>query len=551
MGKTVGLIFAIKDKVSPNIKKVADKIGITEKEAKKLDNQIKKLSKDLGGKLKTACKAVGAGVVSAVGTMSALAFKASQTCDRIDDLSNKIGISRKGFQEWDYLMAQNGGQIESLQMGFKKLVGQINGVTTGNKSAIKNFRSLGVSVVNASGKLKSQEQVFDECVSALQKMPEGAKKAQLANELFGRSGAELMPLLNQNAEVFKKQREEYKKLGITLSDDVIDAGNKFGDNLEKLKSIGTAFGASIGADVLPMINSLADELISHLPEIKSAVTPVFESLSNVCKFLIDNFGTLSWVATACLSTFVAYKAISGVVTTIQTLQKVIKAVSAAQGIWNALMLANPIGLIAVAVGLLITLIANWDKVKKACIDFCEKAKPVLEDVGNKIVTAFSTVFNWLKEKLAVVGKWIAVAFALTPIGAFINGLKLLVDNWDKVTAGIKKATDAVKKFLHIKGNGKTEVKTDDGTVVKKNAVGTSYYSGGLTRVNEFGGEIMDLPRGTRIIPHDVSKEMAKNSNNNGINVNITIMGNMVGNQEFLNQLVNAFSQKLQVAMAIR
>ena len=131
---------------------------------------------------------------------------------------------------------------------------------------------------------------------------------------------------------------------------------------------------------------------------------------------------------------------------------------------------------------------------------------------------------------------------------FINGIKLLVENWDKVTESIKKAVDAVKNFFKIKG--KAEVKTEDGTVVKKNAVGTSFYSGGKTKINEFGGEIVDLPTGTRIIPHDVSKQMAKNSNN-GINIQVTVLGNMVGNQEFLNQMANVFAQKLQVAMAIR
>ena len=62
---------------------------------------------------------------------------------------------------------------------------------------------------------------------------------------------------------------------------------------------------------------------------------------------------------------------------------------------------------------------------------------------------------------------------------------------------------------------------------------------------------MDLPRGTRIIPNDISEKMAENKGSQGVTVNVNIMGNMVGNQEFLNQLVNAFAQRLQVAMAVR
>ncbi len=530
MGRTIGLIFALQDKCSPSIKKLADKIGITEKEAKKLHNQIGKLSKELGGNLKKACTVVSAGVVGSIGALSALAVKSSQTCDRIDDLSNKIGISRAGFQEWDYLLGQNGASIESLQMGFKTLVNQINGVTQGNKKSVATFKALGISVKDSSGRLKNQEQVFNEVVSALQRMPEGAKKAKLANDLLGRSGSELMPLFNQNIEIFQKQREEYKKLGIAISDDVIDAGNQFGDSMEKLKSIGAGYGAMIGGQLLPIINQLTGALINELPKIREALTPVFDSLTNSVKFLIENFNTLKWIATICLTTFVAYKAINGVIATIKTLQTVIKAVSVAQGVWNALMIANPIGMIAVGIGLLITgiiaLVTHWDAVKKAFMSFYEKIQPAL----------------------AVIGKWIAIAFSFTPIGMFINGIKLLVENWDKVTESIKKAIDAVKKFVGIKG--KTEVKTEDGAVVKKNAVGTSFYSGGKTKINEFGGEIVDLPTGSRIIPHDISKEIVKN-NNSGINIQVTVLGNMVGNQEFLNQMANVFAQKLQIAMATR
>ena len=211
MPKNVGVVLTLKDRFSSKLKDVADKLGTTEKKLQKATMTVQKFSNSLGKGFQNAVSLAGAGIVATVGGMTAFAVKGGEVCDRIDDMSNKIGISRKGFQEWDYLLAQNGGQIESLQMGFKKLVGQINGVTTGNKSAIKNFRALGVSVVGANGKLKSQEQIFNECVNALQKMPAGVKKAQLANDLFGRSGAELMPLLNATTQKLAEQRAEYRR----------------------------------------------------------------------------------------------------------------------------------------------------------------------------------------------------------------------------------------------------------------------------------------------------------------------------------------------------
>jgi len=482
MGRTIGLIMALQDKCSPNIKKIADNLGITEKEAKKLNAQIGRLSKDLGGKLKGACVAVGAGLSAVVATAGVLVNKTMEAGDRIDKMSQKIGMSRQAFQEWDYIMSQNGGNVESLQMGYKTLATQMDGVRKGSKDSTAVFQKLGVAVRDSSGQLRSQEDVFNDSIRALQKIQNPTEKAIMAQKLFGKSAQELKPLLNQSAESVDGLRKKANELGLVLGDDAVDASVKLKDTIDTIQRTFSAFGNQIGAELMPTIQELADELINHLPQIKAVLTPVLQGLSNTIKFLIEHMDAVIFVATTCLSTFMAFNAINGVIKTIQTLQAVIKAVSVAQGIWNALMIANPIGLIATGIGLLIA------------------------------------------------------------------GIVLLVKNWDKVTEAVKKAVDAMKRFVGIKG--KTEVKTEDGTTVKKNAVGTSYYSGGKTRINEFGGEIVDLPQGSRIIPNDISQQMAKNSGG-GITVNVNIMGNMVGNQEFLNQLTDAFARKLQVAMAVR
>ncbi|MDZ7906339.1 MAG: hypothetical protein U5N55_11615 [Cypionkella sp.] len=62
-----------------------------------------------------------------------------------------------------------------------------------------------------------------------------------------------------------------------------------------------------------------------------------------------------------------------------------------------------------------------------------------------------------------------------------------------------------------------------GSLIGANANGTNNWRGGLTMVNERGGEIMNLPRGTQIIPHDVSMEMARNAGgSNGGAVEIVV-----------------------------
>lgn len=82
-----------------------------------------------------------------------------------------------------------------------------------------------------------------------------------------------------------------------------------------------------------------------------------------------------------------------------------------------------------------------------------------------------------------------------------------------------------------------------------NATGTNYFEGGFTHVNENGGEIMNLPRGTQIIPHDISEKMATNANSNIISVNLNIGGNLISNDEFIDQVGSAISGQVQLALA--
>lgn len=86
-----------------------------------------------------------------------------------------------------------------------------------------------------------------------------------------------------------------------------------------------------------------------------------------------------------------------------------------------------------------------------------------------------------------------------------------------------------------------------GRTEKKNATGTNYFEGGLTHVNENGGEIMNLPSGTQIIPHDVSTKMSSQ----GVSIvnNINIDGNVIGNESFVNEIGDTISSRVSMALA--
>ena len=190
------------------------------------------------------------------------------------------------------------------------------------------------------------------------------------------------------------------------------------------------------------------------------------------------------------------------------------AATAAQTGLNAAMSANPVGAVilliegAIAVGVL--LYKNWDTVKAKAGEVWNSTKTAFGGIRDSITGAFSAA----QEKVAGFFSWLNQKIESVPI-------------LGSIYKGGKNAVSWIADRL-------------DG-----NAMGTPYFAGGLTRVNERGGEIMNLPSGTQIIPHDVS---VKAAGGRSVTVNVTIQGNVIGNREYTEQVGEYVGRKVLAAL---
>ena len=188
----------------------------------------------------------------------------------------------------------------------------------------------------------------------------------------------------------------------------------------------------------------------------------------------------------------------------------------------ALVSANPIVLlIGGAIAAVALLIANWDKVKSAASELWQAIKERFASIRDSIVGAFNSAkdavgsfFSWIGDKLS----WLDNKIESIPIlGSLYSGGKALVGG--------------VADFI--------------GGLIGGNALGTSYWKGGLTRVNERGGEILNLPSGTQIIPHDVSRRVAGGQT---VQVYVTVQGNIIGNRQYADELGETIVQRILRAL---
>jgi len=266
---------------------VTKQLGDIDKKGEKTGSTLGKIA----GGIAKAGLAIGAAAGAGLAALGGVAMKAAEATDRVDKMSQKIGISRQAFQEWDFVLSQNGMNVEQLQMGFKTLVAKMEEASTGAGKGAELFARLGVSATDSAGKLRTQEEVFKDTVRALQAMPDGAEKARMANELFGRSGSEMMPLLNGAAGSVDELTKKAHEMGLIMSNEAIDAGVKFTDTLDGLKrSLGTVF-SKIGVEVMPIMQQLADWVIANMPTIQAVFNTVFTVIGDLIKEVGEIFKT--------------------------------------------------------------------------------------------------------------------------------------------------------------------------------------------------------------------------------------------------------------------
>lgn len=256
--KLFGSIFVNTDDAEKSMQK-------TEKGA---ESVASKFSKGIQTAGKWSAAVVGGSAVAG-SALVGVASKSASTADNIDKMSQRLGLSRKSFQELDFVLSQSGVDINSFQTGMKSLLSNMDKCNEGNETAIANFNKLGVSVTDASGNLRSQEDVLKDTIIAFQAMEDSAEKSRLAQEIFGKQGQEILPLLNSEAGTFEELTKKANELGLVLSDETVDAGVKLTDTIDQMKRSLAAVGTNLGAAVMPIVQQFAQLIIDNLPTIQN------------------------------------------------------------------------------------------------------------------------------------------------------------------------------------------------------------------------------------------------------------------------------------------
>jgi len=230
-----------------------------------LNKAERDLEKRVRGMQKTAVAAGKAIGVALLAAATAAGFAIKSAIDRADELSKasqKIGVTTEALSRLAYAADLSDVSIEQLQTGLAKLVKFQASAAQGNKEAISTFAAFNIQIKDLEGNLRGTEDVLRDFARVFASLPDGPEKTALALRVFGKSGAELIPLLNSGADGMARLAEEADRLGITISTNTGRQAEQFNDNLTTLKANITGVATDIAGDLLPQLVQLTEELKS-------------------------------------------------------------------------------------------------------------------------------------------------------------------------------------------------------------------------------------------------------------------------------------------------
>lgn len=386
-------------------------------------------------KVGTVAAATTTAAIGVAGAITGVAIKASGTADEIDKMSQKIGLSKRGYQEWSYVMNQNGMDINTMQTGMKTLVGQVDKVVAGNKDAIANFEGLGLSVTDANGKLKDQETIMNESLAALANMENGTEKARLATELFGKAGSEMMPMLNQGAGAMDDLKKRANDLGIIMSDDAVSSGVALGDMMDDVKKSFGAMATKLGTAIMPILSEVITLILDSMPMITdlfNTLTPILQSaFSELLPPLIEMSKSILPVIVDLISTL---------------LPTIVEIITDVLPIITELLMA----LIPFVVEIVKTLLPPLLDIVKALLPvlkiLIDALKPILDIFIALLKPILEIIVSAITPLINIVGKLIGVALKplITVVGSVV---KLFTENLSVAIEGVKGLIDGLKKVF--------------------------------------------------------------------------------------------------------
>jgi len=282
MATAIGLGFTL----SASAQRMASGINAGVVELQKLGYQAKKTSSDVSVLKNLAIgQALISGIRSTAQQFTSFIKSAASSAAAVDDLSKRTGISTQTLQGYGLAASQSGVSTELMGKSLQKLTVIQGKAQNGNKAAKDAFSAIGLSMQDLAG--LSPEKTFEAVADAISQLPTVAQQSAAAVALFGKSGAELVPIFQEGTGYLAKMRREAEELGIVLSKEQMSGLAGLDDMIAKVTMAFGGLAQRIVAELVPQLLTAGDQMLTFVKTLD--ITAVTAALAAAIDIAVASF----------------------------------------------------------------------------------------------------------------------------------------------------------------------------------------------------------------------------------------------------------------------
>jgi len=390
---------------------------------------------DLGGKMTSvgAAFSLAAAPILGFGLHAATSF--ADASGALTDMSQVTGLGVETLSEMSYAATRLGSDIDSLGGALNKQTKFLGDLSSGSKSAHETLGRLGLTMADLEG--RSPDETFGIFADAIAGVDDQTTKANFAMDLFGKSGADLLPMLNQGSAGMAAMRQEARDLGLVMSEDAVRSGDEFSDAMDRLWAQTSALTMGVGAALAP---ALTDLLAAVTPLITSTIGWVTEN----SELILQVFAVTAGVGAFGTALVTLGGILAGVGLALGAIVTVGTAVAAVIG-----AMLSPIGLVVGGIAVLVAGVGELTGAWSAMADIFGEAFGVALRLLKKGELQLAMKSLWVAVKLTW-SEGVAYTLGLVEdmikgtISLLTDGLLVIADGFEMV--GLSAASEELKLF---------------------------------------------------------------------------------------------------------
>lgn len=205
--------------------------------------------------------------LAGVTALGYLIKKNIEVADAIAKTADRVGIGIEALQEYQHAAGLAGVSNEQLEKAFTQLNRNVSQAANGLQTYQRAFDMAGVSLRDNEGNLKRNEQLFEELADAVANTEDATRRADIVMTIFGRAGAQLLPLFKDGAEGIRQMRQEARDLGLVLSEDMAREAEQANDQLDRMFRVLNVQLTRVVVSLAPQIVRLGEAFMSVVPHI--------------------------------------------------------------------------------------------------------------------------------------------------------------------------------------------------------------------------------------------------------------------------------------------